>query len=88
MEEWDAEHARPLLAQPVPDRVRSAIHDAKWAVADLIAQRPEAARGALREVSVGSEHLWRRLEPATLEPAAERMRSTLDALSQPEAGGR
>ncbi len=88
VEEWEADPARPLLAEAIPDTVRRAIKDAKRAIADLAAERPEAARRALHEVSVWSEHQRRVLEPATLEPAADRMRSTLDALSQREAGGR
>ncbi len=88
VDEWEAEHARPLLAQPVPDRVRTAINDAKRAVADLVVQRPEAARRAVEEMRVWSEHMRRRLEPATAEWAADRMRRRLDALSQREAGGR
>ncbi len=88
VDEWEAEHARPLLAQAVPDRVRTAINDAKRAVADLVVQRPGAARRALDEVSIWSEQMRRRLDPVTFEPAADRMRRRLDALSQREAGGR
>ncbi|HSH61338.1 MAG TPA: hypothetical protein VK988_17200 [Acidimicrobiales bacterium] len=88
VDEWEAEHARPLLAPAITDRVRTAINDVKRAVADLVVQRPAAARRALDEVSGWSEHLLRVLEPATWEPAADRMRSRLDALSQREAGGR
>ncbi len=38
VEEWEADHAHPLLAEAIPDTVRTAINDAKRAVADLIAQ--------------------------------------------------
>ncbi len=88
VDEWEYKHARPLLAQAIPDRVRTAINDAKRAVADLVVQRPEAAQRAVEEVRVWSEHMRRRLEPATAEWAADRMRRRLDALSQREAGGR
>ncbi len=86
VEEWEADHARPLLAEAIPDTVRTAINDAKRAVADLIAQRPEAARRALHEVSVWSEHQRRVLESATLEPAADRMRTRLDGLACRDLG--
>ncbi|HSH22430.1 MAG TPA: hypothetical protein VK975_00015 [Acidimicrobiales bacterium] len=86
MEEWEADHARPLLAEAIPDTVRTAINDAKRAVADLIAQRPEAARRASNEVSVWSKHQRRVLEPATLEPAADRMRTRLDGLACRDLG--
>ncbi len=54
LDEWEAEHSRPLLAQAVSDRVRTAINDAKRAVADLIVQRPEAARRVLDEGGSGA----------------------------------
>ncbi len=81
--------ARPPAARPGDtDRVRTAINDAKRAVTDLVVQRPEAARWAVEKMRVWSEHMRRRLEPATAEWAADRMRRSLDALSQREAGGR
>ncbi len=86
VDEWEADHARPMLAEAIPDTVRTAINDAKRAITDLVGGRPEAARRAVEEMSVWSEQLRRVLEPGTLELAADRMRSRLDALSQRDQG--
>ncbi len=48
MDEWEADHARPLVAKAIPDTVQRAIDDAKRAVDDLLAERPLAAVEALR----------------------------------------
>ena len=51
VEEWEDDHARPLLARTVPDEVRSLIRDTEQSVAALVNERPLAALAALRSLA-------------------------------------
>ena len=50
VDEWEAEHARPLLATAVPTEVTDAISAARKAVVRLAGERPDAARRALEGI--------------------------------------
>lgn len=83
IDEWEADHARPLLAETVPAAVASAITDAKQAVGRLTRDRPEAARQALDELGAWTAHTRQRLDPDT---SIERMRHKLSALGSSAVG--
>jgi len=51
VDEWDRDHARPLLAQAVPRHVRQLLHDVKRAVAALGEERPAAGRKVAQELA-------------------------------------
>ncbi len=50
-EEWEDDHARPLLARTVPDDVRSLIRDTEHSVSALLDERPLAGVEALRSLT-------------------------------------
>ena len=50
LEEWDAGHARPLLARAVPGPVAAMSQELRAALVELGRERPQAARVALREL--------------------------------------
>lgn len=83
VDEWERDHARPLLAETVPATVSDAIKDAKQAIAALSKQRPGAARRAVDELEQWTKVMHDRLET---EPVAARMRRGLDALGQLDRG--
>jgi hypothetical protein len=51
LDEWETDHARPLLAQKVPAAVATAIKEAKQAIGRLVDDRPAAARRALDDLA-------------------------------------
>lgn len=65
IDEWDHDHAQPLLAQAVPLHVRELLHDVKRAVAGLGEERPAAGRKAARELAD-----WATAAEARLGPSA------------------
>jgi hypothetical protein len=83
LDEWEADHARPLLAKTVPAAVASAITDAKQAISRLMRDRPEAARRALDELGAWSADTRQRLDPDT---TVERIRHKLGALGSSAVG--
>lgn len=50
LDQWDAGHARPLVALTVPADVADALAAAKEALAQLAGERPAAARRALDDL--------------------------------------
>src|ERR671910_687414 len=74
LDEWEHDHARPLLEYVIPDRVQQQLQDAVRSLDDLAAQRPRAAAKALRHLDAGSTAIARRLDGrlAPREPASRR----------------
>ena len=74
LDEWEHDHARPLLQHVIPDRVQHLLRDSMRALRDLAAERPHAAAKALRRLDAGREDLARRLDErlATQEPPSRR----------------
>jgi hypothetical protein len=68
VEEWDDDHARPLLARTVPDDVRSLIRDTEQSVSALPDERPLAGVEALRSLAT-----W---AGATVDRLATSLRAT------------
>ncbi len=83
LDEWEADHARPLLAEIVPTAVSTAITDAKHPIGRLMRDRPEAARRTLDELGAWTAHTRQRLDPDT---TVEHMRHKLGALGSSTAG--
>lgn len=77
IDEWDADHARPLQAETVPAAAASAISDAKQAVGRLMRDRPGAARRAVDDLASWAAVAGRRLDQ---DGTAQRMQRRLDAL--------
>ncbi|MDQ1539142.1 MAG: hypothetical protein QOE58_3535 [Actinomycetota bacterium] len=50
IDDWERDHARPLLARTVPARVTRMIRDLRTEVGTLAKERPAAAQQALSEV--------------------------------------
>lgn len=50
LDDWERDHARPLLARTVPGRVTRMIGDLKAEIGVLAKERPAAAQQALSEV--------------------------------------
>jgi hypothetical protein len=81
LEEWEADHARPLLAETVPASVATAIADAKQAIGRLVRERPAAAVRALDDLGSWSGVVRERLAaPDATRQAADRMRARLEGL--------
>jgi hypothetical protein len=74
LDEWEHDHARPLLEHVIPDRVQELLRETMRALRDLAAERPHAAATALRRLDAGREDLARRLDKrlATQEPPSRR----------------
>jgi len=70
VEEWEADHARPLLARTVPEEIRSLIRDTERSVSALVNERPLAALAALRSLAAWASTTVARLQilPATTTP--------------------
>ncbi len=83
IDEWEVDHARPLLAETVPAAVASAIKDAKQAIGRLMRDRPEAARRMLDELGAWTAHTRQRFDP---DKSVERMRHKLGALGSSAVG--
>ncbi len=83
LDEWKADHARPLLAETVPAAVATSIKEAKQAVGRLMRDRPEAARRALDELDAWTAHRRQRLDRDT---TVARMRHKLGALGSSAVG--
>lgn len=83
VDQWEADHARPLQAETVPDAVLTAVNDAKQAIVELARQRPEAARRALDDLVAWSGPLRQQIEP---EAAAARLRQRLASTGRPDHG--
>ena len=78
VDEWERDHARPLLATTLPADVDSAIKEAKQAIGRLLRERPGAAARALEDLGTWVALARRRLDP----PAVDSLRLRLDALSR------
>ncbi|HVM14538.1 MAG TPA: hypothetical protein VM287_09425 [Egibacteraceae bacterium] len=84
LDEWDRHHARPLLAQAVPPRVRELLYDVKRVVAALGEERPAAGRTAARELAAWASAAAARLgqsaeppPPATIAEPARKPGTTI-----------
>jgi hypothetical protein len=55
LEDWERDHARPLLACTVPARVTRMISDLRTEIGALAKERPAAAQQALREVQAWTD---------------------------------
>jgi hypothetical protein len=82
IDEWDRDHARPLLAQAVPPLVRQLLDDVKRAVAGLGEERPAAGRKAARELADWATAAEARLGPS----AAPSRRKRRNAAQHPPRG--
>jgi hypothetical protein len=76
LDEWEHDHARPLLEHVIPHRVQDLLRDTMRALRDLAAERPHAAAKALRRLEAGREDLARRVDErlAVREPPSRRPR--------------
>lgn len=83
VDEWERDHARPLLAETVPASVVAAIKDAKQAIGRLARERPSAALRVIEELGSWVAVTGDRLGDPVPE-AASRMRHRLDGLAEPE----
>jgi hypothetical protein len=74
LDEWDHDHARPLLEHVIPDRVQQLLRDTLRSLDDLAVQRPHTAAKALRELDAGCMTIARRLDErqAAHEPPSRR----------------
>ena len=72
VDEWEAEHARPLVAATVPAETAGIITAAQEAIAHLAGERPEAARYAVEELGRWAELLGGALEAQAIPLWAER----------------
>ncbi|HET6753370.1 MAG TPA: hypothetical protein VFH23_05410 [Jiangellaceae bacterium] len=74
LDEWEHDHARPLLEYVIPTRVQQQLQEALRSLDDLAAQRPRAAAKALRHLDAGRTAIARRLDErlAAHEPASRR----------------
>ncbi len=87
VDEWEADHASPLLAETVPAAVATAIKDAKQAVGRLVRERPAAARRALDDLGEWAGVMSERLgTPDATRLKVGRMRARLDGLGPPASG--
>ncbi len=76
VEEWEADHARPLLAKTVPAALTALIGDVKRNLSHLLAERPLAAIEALRGLAS-----WADAAAARTQDAG-RIRATQAALDR------
>lgn len=74
LDEWEQDHARPLLEHVIPDRVQQLLRDTLRSLDDLAVQRPHAAAKALRHLDAGRLATARRLDErlAVHEPLSRR----------------
>jgi hypothetical protein len=78
VDEWEVDHARPLLAETVPAAVATAIPDAKQTIGSLVGERPEAARRALDDLAGWATAMRQGLGPhETPGQKVDRMRARL-----------
>lgn len=81
VDEWEAEHARPLLAETVPPAVATAIKDAKHAIGTLMRERPQAALRAIDELAGWAGVMRQRCcSHEAAGQKVDRMRTRLDGL--------
>jgi hypothetical protein len=62
LDEWEHDHARPLLEHVIPHRVQLLLRDTLRSLDDLAAQRPHAAVKALRHLDAGRTAIARQLD--------------------------
>jgi hypothetical protein len=62
LDEWEQDHAGPLLEHVIPDRVQELLRHTLRSLDDLAAQRPQAAAKALRRLDTGRIELARRVD--------------------------
>jgi hypothetical protein len=73
-DEWEHDHARPLLEYVIPNRAQQQLQDALRSLDVLGAQRPHAAAKALRHLDARRAAIARRLDErlAAHKPASRR----------------
>lgn len=71
LDEWDAEHARPLLALTVPAEVADAVAAAKDALARLTTERPAAALRALDDLGRWADRRRQGIDVGPTAPGVE-----------------
>lgn len=86
VDQWEHDHARPLLAETVPADVTRATADTRQAIGNLARQRPRAALRAVDELAEWTAAMRRRLALADPADRAARMRSRLDQLVGRDGG--
>lgn len=86
VDEWERDHARPLLAETVPASVSRAVADVKQAIGNLAGQRPRAALRAADDLAEWTGALRHRLGLAASTGAVDRIRARLDSLSVDDRG--
>jgi hypothetical protein len=62
-EEWDLQHASPLLQVAIPGHVRDAIAAVRREIAELASERPAAAITAVAEIGRWALVLTKQLDP-------------------------
>lgn len=83
VDEWEHDHARPLLAAAVPADVSETVANTKRAIGNLSRQRSEAARRVLDDWGRWTAALRSRLDPVD---SADRMRIRLGELGRQHQG--
>jgi hypothetical protein len=66
LDEWEHDHARPLLKHVIPHRVQHLLRDTLRALDDLAAQRPHAAAKALRHLDAGRTAIAQHLDERSI----------------------
>jgi hypothetical protein len=66
LDEWEHDHARPLLEHVIPHRVQELLRDTLRGLDDLSAQRPHAAAKALRHLDAERTAIAERLDERSI----------------------
>jgi hypothetical protein len=66
LDEWEHDHARPLLEHVIPHRVQHLLRDTLRTLDDLAAERPHAAAEALRHLDAGRRAIAQRLDERSI----------------------
>jgi len=84
LDEWDSEHAQPLLAYAVPAHVRQSLSEACRCIRELLDERPDAALKVLGDLDRWRMDMSTRI--GEVAPAAV-MRARLDRFTLRQRGG-
>lgn len=85
LDEWEHDHARPLLEHVIPHGVQHLLRDTLRALDDLAAQRPHAAAKALRHLDAGRTAIAQRLDERSIAHQPPSRRQVLER-EQPDRG--
>jgi hypothetical protein len=85
LDEWEHDHARPLLKHVIPHRVQHLLRETLRALDDLAAQRPQAAAKALRHLDAGRTAIAQHLDERSIAHQSPSRRQVLQR-EQPGRG--